>query len=187
MTKNLYCVVGESGSGKDTIVNYMCNRYGYTKVISNTTRPMRTNDENDKLNHIFSNVEQYQKDKENNEVVAETFFNDDYYWATKTQVDNADFYIIDMVGLKKIKETYKDKKIISIYVEVNEATRRLRMEDRGDSEEKINERIDNDKKAFTNVENEHWDCIVRNSRHAELSTLGIKLNDVIKKFESKEE
>ena len=55
MTKNLYCVVGESGSGKDTIVNYMCNRYGYTKVISNTTRPMRTNDENDKFNHIFSN------------------------------------------------------------------------------------------------------------------------------------
>lgn len=45
MTKNLYCVVGESGSGKDTIVNYMCNRYGYTKVISNTTRPIRTNDE----------------------------------------------------------------------------------------------------------------------------------------------
>ena len=71
MAKNLYCVVGESGSGKDTIVNYMCNRYGYTKVISNTTRPIRTNDENDKLNHIFSNVEQYQKDKENNEVVAE--------------------------------------------------------------------------------------------------------------------
>lgn len=96
MTKNLYCVVGESGSGKDTIVNYMCNRYGYTKVISNTTRPMRTNDENDKLNHIFSNVEQYQKDKENNEVVAETFFNDNYYWATKTQVDNSDFYIIDI-------------------------------------------------------------------------------------------
>lgn len=73
MTKNLYCVVGESGSGKDTIVNYMCNRYGYTKVISNTTRPIRTNDENDKLNHIFSNVEQYLQDKENNEVVAETF------------------------------------------------------------------------------------------------------------------
>ena len=42
-------LIGESGSGKDTIVNYMCNRYGYTKVISNTTRPMRTNDENDKF------------------------------------------------------------------------------------------------------------------------------------------
>ena len=91
MTKNLYCVVGESGSGKDTIVNYMCNRYGYTKVISNTTRPIRTNDENDKLNHIFSNVEQYLQDKENNEVVAETFFNGNVYWATKTQVNNSDF------------------------------------------------------------------------------------------------
>lgn len=187
MTKNLYCVVGESGSGKDTIVNYMCNRYGYTKVISNTTRPMRADDENDKLNHIFSSLEQYQHDKENNEIVAQTFFNGNFYWATKTQVNNADFYIIDMVGLKELKETYKDKKIISIYVEVNEATRRLRMEDRGDSEEKINERIDNDKKAFADVETEHWDCIVRNSRHADLSVLAMKLNDVIKSFESKEE
>ena len=129
MTKNLYCVVGESGSGKDTIVNYMCNRYGYTKVISNTTRPMRTNDENDKLNHIFSNVEQYQKDKENNEVVAETFFNDNYYWATKTQVDNSDFYIIDIKGLKHLQDTYRDKMIFAIYVETNEATRKLRMEE----------------------------------------------------------
>lgn len=187
MTKNLYCVVGESGSGKDTIVNYMCNRYGYTKVISNTTRPMRVDDENDKQNHVFSSVKQYQHDKENNEIVAQTFFNGNFYWATKTQVNNADFYIIDMAGLKELKEAYKDKKIISIYVEVNEATRRLRMEDRGDSEEKINERIDNDKKAFANVENEHWDCVVRNSRHADLSVLAMKLNDVIKSFESKEE
>ena len=140
MTKNLYCVVGESGSGKDTIVNYMCNRYGYTKVISNTTRPIRTNDENDKFNHIFSNVEQYQQDKENNEVVAETFFNGNVYWATKTQVNNSDFYGIDIKGLKHLQDTYRDRKIITIYVETNEATRRLRMEERGDSEETIEER-----------------------------------------------
>ena len=114
MTKNLYCVVGESGSGKDTIVNYMCNRYGYTKVISNTTRPIRTNDENDKFNHIFSNVEQYQQDKENNEVVAETFFNGNVYWATKTQVNNSDFYVIDIKGLKHLQDTYRDKMIFAI-------------------------------------------------------------------------
>lgn len=187
MTKNLYCVVGESGSGKDTIVNYMCNRYGYTKVISNTTRPMRTNDENDKFNHIFSNVEQYLKDKENNEVVAETFFNGNVYWATKTQVNNSDFYIIDIKGLKYLQDTYRDRKIIPIYVETNEATRRLRMEERGDSEEKIEERIKNDKEAFANVDSQHWDCIIRNSRLSDLSVIAMKLNDVIKSFESKEE
>lgn len=187
MTKNLYCVVGESGSGKDTIVNYMCNRYGYTKVISNTTRPMRTNDENDKFNHIFSNVEQYLKDKENNEVVAETFFNGNVYWATKTQVNNSDFYIIDIKGLKYLQDTYRDRKIIPIYVETNEATRKLRMEERGDSEEKIEERIKNDKEAFADVDYQHWDCTIRNSRHSDLSVIAMKLNDVIKIFESKEE
>lgn len=187
MTKNLYCVVGESGSGKDTIVNYMCNRYGYTKVISNTTRPMRTNDENDKFNHIFSNVEQYLKDKENNEVVAETFFNGNVYWATKTQVNNSDFYIIDIKGLKYLQDTYRDRKIIPIYVETNEATRRLRMEERGDSEEKIEERIKNDKEAFANAKNQHWDCIIQNTRHSDLRAFAMDLDDIIKEYELMEE
>ena len=83
MTKNLYCVVGESGAGKDVLINYMCKRYGYTKVASYTTRSIRTDDENDILNHTFSNVKQYQQDKENNEIIAETFFNGNLYWATK--------------------------------------------------------------------------------------------------------
>lgn len=187
MTKNLYCVVGESGAGKDVLINYMCKRYGYTKVASYTTRSIRTDDENDKFNHIFSNVEQYQQDKENNEVVAETFFNGNVYWATKTQVNNSDFYVIDIKGLKHLQDTYRDRKIITIYVETNEATRRLRMEERGDSEEKIEERIKNDKEAFANVDSQHWDCIIRNSRHSDLSVIAMKLNDVIKSFESKEE
>ncbi len=38
------------------------------------------------------------------------------YWATKPQVDNADFYIIEMDGLKKLKDTYKDRHIITIYM-----------------------------------------------------------------------
>ena len=72
-------------------------------------------------------------------------------------------------------------------METNEATRRLRMEERGDSEEKIEERIKNDKEAFANVDSQHWDCIIRNSRLSDLSVIAMKLNDVIKSFESKEE
>ena len=53
MTKNLYCVVGESGAGKDVLINYMCKRYGYTKVASYTTRSIRTDYENDILNNTF--------------------------------------------------------------------------------------------------------------------------------------
>ena len=95
--------------------------------------------------------------------MTQTFFNDNYYWATKTQVDNSDFYIIDIKGLKHIQDTYRDKMIFAIYVETNEATRKLRMEERGDSEEKIEERIKNDKEAFVDVDYQHWDCIIRNS------------------------
>lgn len=62
-----------------------------------------------------------------------------------------------------------------MYVETNEATRRLRMEERGDSEEKIEERIKNDKEAFANAKNQHWDCIIQNTRHSDLSVIAMKL------------
>lgn len=57
----------------------------------------------------------------------------------------------------------------------------------GDSEEKIEERIKNDREAFADVDSQHWDCIIRNSRHSDLSVIAMKLNDVIKSFESREE
>ena len=43
------------------------------------------------------------------------------------------------------------------------------------------------KEAFADVDYQHWDCIIRNSRHSDLSVIAMKLNDVIKSFESKEE
>ena len=63
----------------------------------------------------------------------------------------------------------------------------FRMEERGDSEEKIEERIKNDKEAFANAKNQHWDCIIQNTRHSDLRAFAMDLDDIIKEYELMEE
>ena len=143
-----YCflVIAPSGTGKDTVVNTLCEKYGYTKVKSYTTRPPRNKDVNDKDNHIFITEEQYH---ELPNKVATTFFDDNYYCATAEQVDNADFYIVDVEGVRTIKENYKgDKQLKVIGLTIDDKTRKERMKHRGDSTRSIKSRIENDKKMF---------------------------------------
>ena len=34
-------IIGKTASGKDLIVKKLCNDYGYNKIVTYTTRPMR--------------------------------------------------------------------------------------------------------------------------------------------------
>ena len=86
MNDTLYLIVGKSGSGKDTVINKVCELFNYTKVISYTTRPMRTPDEN---THIFVTDKDFNMAKD---IVAYTRFNNYRYWATQEQCENNDFY-----------------------------------------------------------------------------------------------
>ena len=98
----------------------MCEKYGYKKLISYTTRPQR-NIESDKTSHRFIKKEDINQLKD---IVAFTEFNDNIYCATQEQVDEADFYIIDCAGVKCLKELYNGKKeIVVVYISVPEVDR----------------------------------------------------------------
>lgn len=140
-------VVGESGSGKDTLVDAVCEKYGYKKLISYTTRPMR-NTENDKKAHHFISKSDLRK---LNNIVAYTYFNGNEYCATQEQVDESDFYIIDCDGVEYLKKMYNgDKQIVVVHIDVPKVDRFLRMKKR-DGTVKAMERIRHDEKAFANV------------------------------------
>lgn len=145
--KNIYLIVGKSGSGKDAIVNALCERYGYKRLVSYTTRSQRS-DPADEKSHIFARMEDYRRDRECGRIVAETFYNGNYYWATKKQVDESDLYIIDIPGVKSIKERYFGKPAVVIAVDADDDTRVHRMKLRGDSLTSIAARVTLDKEAF---------------------------------------
>lgn len=121
--KTIALIVGKSGSGKDTIVNTLCRDYGFTKVISYTTRPRRPSDAEDA--HIFVSNEEYDRLEH---LVAETTYHGNRYCATQAQVDNADLYIIDPAGVQFFLDSYHGKKdpvVIYLYIDIFTQLRRL--------------------------------------------------------------
>ena len=144
--KPLICLLGVSGCGKSTIANRLERKFGYTSVKSYTTRPVRTNDENDINTHTFITMDEV--DKYKNDIVADNWFNNNYYFATATQLNCCDIYVIDKAGLEKLRENYHDKKIIAIYLDVPTEIVAKRMEQRGDNDKAIMSRLQHDTIAF---------------------------------------
>jgi len=144
MQNRIIALVGESGSGKSTIAELL-GKEGLKNIQSFTTRKPRYEGEK---GHIFTTKKQYECNKANNTIVAETLFDGNYYWTTKGQLNGECVYIIDPVGVKELKEKVKDVEIVVIYLKCYAPDRYERMKLRGDSIETSRERIKHDKEAF---------------------------------------
>ena len=144
----IVCILGKSGCGKTTIVEKLQEEYGYEVLSSYTTRQPRYNGE---TGHQFVDLQTFNdlKDK-----VAYNKFNDHHYCATKLQVDESDLYVVDVPGLKQLKQLYIGKEIVSIYIDVPMEICLERMRRRGDTDDKCWERLRHDYSAFKGVKGE---------------------------------
>ena len=143
--KNLYCIVGESGSGKTTIVDKLEEAFGYKVLKSYTTRAPRHEGDTD---HTFISLEEYE---ELQNKVATCEFNGNYYCATSDQVEESVLYVVDIAGIKELKEKYKGKKnIVVVYIDTPMNIRLERMLKRGDGD-KAWDRLKHDYEAFRDV------------------------------------
>lgn len=165
--KPLITLTGKSGSGKNYIANKL-ERKGYTSVKSYTTRPVRPNDESDINTHTFispDRVSDYTGD-----IVADTYFNGAYYFATRQQLNNADIYILDKDGLKQLLRNYYDRDILSFYIDCDSSICAERMSKRGDSDEAIMSRLQYDAKAFEGAD-DFCDFIVVNETQDDANSI----------------
>lgn len=145
MKKPFICLlVGPSGSGKTTIAQFLIDRNGWAQVASYTTRAPRHPFEE---GHTFITEEEFDK---LTDIVAYTEYNGHRYCATAEQIDNNEVYVVDIPGVESLVQNYKgDKQFVVFIPWVDEDTRRKRMFDRGDSIQKIEERIQFDREAFS--------------------------------------
>lgn len=127
-SRTIILVCGRSGSGKDTYVNALLKR-GYKSVCSYTTRPRRDGEGN---THIFINNDEVDlyPDK-----VAITEINGYTYFATKEQLMEADFYIIDPLGIKYLTENFPEIKYRIVYIYADKNIRKHRAVMRGGEKE----------------------------------------------------
>lgn len=137
-TKTIFLIVGQTASGKDSLVNTMCKiekpplqdvfgdfwwQGNYKQLISYATRPRR---ENEGDTHIFiqpNEVEQYK-----DQIVAYTKIGDYEYFATKDQLKECDFYIIDYLGIKNLRSQNLDDefRFVTIYINTPDKVREER-------------------------------------------------------------
>lgn len=86
-------IVGRTSCGKDTVARYLTSKYGLKQLLSTTTRPKRTPDED---THVFVTAEEAATMTDR---VAATVINGYEYFATRQQYDDCDIYVIDPKGI----------------------------------------------------------------------------------------
>ena len=145
----VFLIIGKSGAGKDTIVKELCNRYGYKRLISYTTRPRRYEGED---THTFITEAEYEAHRDAGDIVAYTFYNGNHYFATMGQLYESDLYVIDPAGVEYLKERAKHINLIGIYLDIDSTGQMVRMLKRGDRFDQAVRRIQNDKEAFQTID-----------------------------------
>lgn len=152
--KYLYCIVGPSASGKTTLVRDYIKAFKSQEnlvgeIVSTTTRKMRTG-EVDGVDYYFV-PEEACKDL-SNFIEAATYCNEIYGITSdeiqqKIKENTQTFAVVSLDGAIKLKKYVKDAKMnvkaVSVFINTPSGCLVDRMIERGDSSEKIIERIDN--------------------------------------------
>lgn len=167
--KTVFLIVGQTASGKDSLVNAMCTtaiksltqdisgQYTvepYKQLVSYTTRPRR---ENEGDTHIFISPDEVNKYKD--DIIAYTKIGEYEYFATKQQLYECDFYIIDYLGIQTLKGHKLDDefRFVTIYINTPYQIRKQRaLSKRKDNIEAFTSRNQNESYQFS-VMQQHSD------------------------------
>lgn len=102
----VFCIIGRTASGKSTITNRVAKKLNLNILKSYTTRGRRSNEIGDNCDHTFikpDEVSQYL-----GHMVAYTERPGYCSFATREQLMNSDFYIINPSGFIELQEKTKD-------------------------------------------------------------------------------
>lgn len=128
----VYCVLGRTSSGKSTITQKAANKLNMKVLKSYTTRQRRENETDENCDHTFISPDEVEKYR--NDMIAYTERVGYCSFATKQQLLDNDFYIINPTGYYELKLKTKDMDIelVTIMVKVPYSELRQRAKKRGD-------------------------------------------------------
>lgn len=170
---------GKTASGKDTIVEKLMN-YGYKRITTYTTRPMRDGEENGITYHFISEDEFKQKIEEGFFAEYKTYntvFGVWYYGTAIEDLENADdktVIILTPQGYRDIRDKLSNNNMSCIYIYAGIPTLKKRLSKRGDDPNEADSRLQRDNRDFKGFETEA-DKIVYNNE-------GTDINEVVEKI-----
>lgn len=138
--------VGASASGKTELAKLLFNTYGYLKIITTTTRPMRTN-ERQGIDYHFLSKEEFLEMQERNAFVEVTHYQGNLYGMQKRDVVINGLVIMDPAGANTLINN-SDQELFVVYVESMKELRKSRMMNRGDHPNLVEGRLLTDDIVF---------------------------------------
>jgi guanylate kinase len=172
-------LIGKSCSGKNKAATELYSKYGFSRIVTYSTRPKRKGEIDGIAYHFITKEDFKQK-------IDEGFFAE---WKSYTTVEGIWYYgtaledlenaedesviILTPDGFRDVKDKLGDR-VSSIYIYANNSTIKKRLSARGDNPEEAKRRLEHDNEDFKGVENE-VDRIVYNND-------GTDIEDVVKKI-----
>lgn len=151
MTTHVHiCLVGPMGSGKTTLLKELVNR-GYTRVLSVTTRPKRSG-EQDGVDYIFTDDKSFDAGIMWGDLSAvreyDTVFGKWRYGVDLNMIpeDKDTVMILDPKGMIEVHDRIPD--IFGIYLDASPELCKARALMRGDNPDEIDRRLESDKDDF---------------------------------------
>ena len=179
----VYCVLGRTGSGKSTVTKEAANKLNMKVLKSYTTRQRRENETDENCDHTFISPDEVEKYR--NDMIAYTERVGYCSFATKQQLLDNDFYIINPTGYYELKLKTKDMdvELVTIMVNVPYNDLRQRAKKRGDYDAWQANYI-KESEEFSNFEKSHLiDYFILNDRSIEESVA--KMVRIINKDKAK--
>lgn len=159
-------VVGRTGSGKSSLIKRLCERSGLITLQSYTTRPKRSETDND---HTFVSVEDYLRAKENGEIAVDGEIAGNYYYSTIEQLYNSDLYTINPKALDRLLAlNLPNIRFVVVYISCPDKIREERVMKRGDNKHDYRVRDYSERQEFRRfVSEEKWDYAINNINFAQ--------------------
>lgn len=151
-------IAGKTCSGKTRIVDELCKRYGYKKIVTYTTRPIRKN-EKDGVDYHFISNEEFQEKIENGFFAEyktyDTEFGPWYYGVSAHDILEAgskDIVIVTPAGFDDITTKYPALSYRLLYIYTNTSSIKRRLKKRGDNDKEAERRFEADREDFKGFE-----------------------------------
>lgn len=181
-------LIGKSASGKDTVVKKLVQDYGYHKIVTWTTRPMRPGEKQD-ITYHFTDENSF-KEKINEGFFAEwkkyeSVFGTWYYGTALLDIesftDENRVIIVTPDGYKDLRK-YLDNNTLVVYLDVKNRILKKRLKKRGDNIKEIKRRLKHDNEDFKGIKDIVHVVVENNHRDInEIAQLIHKMHELRKK------
>lgn len=160
-------IMGGSCSGK-TEFSLACEKYGFKKVITNTTRKRRIDDSENAYH--FLTVEEFFNKVNNGEMIEYAEYNGNYYGSSVDSLSKNCVIVLEPNGYYALKEKMPNE-VYGILLDISDEERYRRGVLRGDNIDILKSRIEEDSKLFNEKLKEDVDFVIRDLKREDIPML----------------